>query len=946
MLLSLLTLLSQPAIAQTQPAGDLAEEADLHFSLAVEAYKKGDYRGALEHLLTSNRLAPNRNVVFNIASTYEKLGQYDNAFRNYHDYARMEPDPTLRQPALDAMERIASRVALVHVEAAPAGATVYVDRKDLGARGVTPLTLALPPGEHTLIIEAEGYGASSAKAQLVVGKQVDVRLELERILGTVELSGGPDGAEVRLGGAEGAVVGTLPGELRLPPGQHVLFISSPGYREARELVTVEANQSVPRIVELAVLTGTLVVDAVERGALIEIDGEPAGFTPSVLDVPVGEHNVRVSMPGFRAVEQQVTVVADSRASVEFRLRSQQELTAASRTAQRAEDAPASVSVISGEEIRAFGYQELYDALAGTRGIFNTNDLTYQYLGFRGFARPGDYGSRVLVTIDGHTMNDDQLGASYVGSDLLVDLADVEQVEVVRGPGSALYGTNAFFGVINLVTRQGDTALPNHVQLSADSGRSLRARAGTRVGDEHAGAWASVAMLTGQGQDYYFAEFFSPPDGDGQVLDADDTRAATVQGKAWVKDLSVQVYANGRDKRFATGAFETEPGDPQASSGDFRAFGELRYEPKLGDIGRLYLRATVDHYRYSGDFPYGTDGTLHDRWRGAWAGAEPRVVLTPIKGLDLTAGAEFRYNFMADLTGSILGDSYVDEQPTQLVASGYGVVEWYSLSWLRATLGGRYDYFTLGEVGGAFNPRAALVLQPTDDDVLKLLAGTAFRAPSPYELFYNDGDGGTQIKPDSLTPERVRTAEVEYNHRFTEVTSATSAVYFNQIFNLIDTDVVPNQEEVFRYVNTDAPVYTGGAELELRQDWRRGTMVAAQGSLQRTRVGSLASDERLTNSPWALVGLKGATPFVIPGTTISSRFRVGSPRLTTQDTETSWAYLWDITLTGALPSLPLSYALGVRNALDWKEEHPGGYDLVQDAVPQPGRSLFVSVRYTF
>ncbi len=70
---------------------------------------------------------------------------------------------------------------------------------------------------------------------------------------------------------------------------------------------------------------------------------------------------------------------------------------------------------------------------------------------------GGYGNRVLVLVDGQPMNDDWLGSSYVGYDARVGLEDVERIEVVRGPGSVLYGTNAFSGVINLVTRSRPSA---------------------------------------------------------------------------------------------------------------------------------------------------------------------------------------------------------------------------------------------------------------------------------------------------------------------------------------------------------------------------------------------------------------------------------------------------------------------------------------------------------
>jgi tetratricopeptide (TPR) repeat protein len=146
---------ADPAVAG--PVADLAEEADLHFRLGVDAYRRGDWSGALEHLLLSNRLAPNRNVVFNIARAYEQMGRYSEAFRHYVDYLALETDLERRASAEQALARIRPRVAVLRVESDPPGATIYVDRKELGPRGSTPRLLALDPGPHTVLLEAPGF---------------------------------------------------------------------------------------------------------------------------------------------------------------------------------------------------------------------------------------------------------------------------------------------------------------------------------------------------------------------------------------------------------------------------------------------------------------------------------------------------------------------------------------------------------------------------------------------------------------------------------------------------------------------------------------------------------------------------------------------------------------------------------------------------------------------
>lgn len=949
-----LALFSPSVYAQTLPNIDYAEEADLHFNLAIDDYREGDYEAALEHLLHSNRLAPNRNVVFNIARCYEKLGQFDQAYRHYADYVALETDPAMRVEAEAALNRISGQVALVRVESSPPGATVYVDRKDLGARGVTPLTLALPPGQRQLILELEGHKPNAVTAELAKGKKVEATGSLERILGTVVLEGGPPGADVHLEREDGERVGSSPGELRLPPGRHVLVITMPGYRPQREVVTVTADEVTRARVSMAVLSGALVVNAVEQGATIKVDDEVKGFTPAVIELPAGDHIVKVEAPGFRPFEERVRIEADGRATVDVSLRSVAEVTAASRTLRTTEEAPASVSVITREEIRAFGYQSVVEALSGQRGVYPTDDLSYSSIGVRGYARSGDYGNRVLVTMDGHTLNDDLLGGSYVGGGLVTDLHDLDRIELVRGPGSALYGSNAFLGVVNLVSAKESATQGPQVAVTGDGQRGARARARVGLGDDDRGAWLSASGQVAQGGDVYFPEYAAVVSADGIIRGADGSRGGTLHAKAWTGDLTVQAFYNSFNKQYPTGAFDTIPGDPEGRNLDQRAFAEVRYEPRLGDVGRLYARAYLDQYRYDGFYPYAESDeypayTLHDQWRGTWVGVEPRAVFDLGTLFQLTLGAEARRHLSATLTGEelIAGENeatYLTETPIQTVLSAYGVGELKLGRVLMVSVGGRYDYFTLAEVGGTFNPRLAIIAQPTENDVIKLLAGTAFRAPSAYELFYNDG-GITQDKAESLSPERVRTGELEYNHRFSDVITGTAAGYYNEIESLIDTRVVGLGEEgeVFEYTNTQGVVRSAGTEIELRRDWRQGMMLAGQTSLQRTRQGSLSAPQELTNSPTVLVGARAAAPFVIPGSTLATRARVESPRLTSAEERTEWALLWDLTLTGVVPSTGLSWGLGARNLLDWQQTHPGGLDLPVDAVPQAGRTYFATLR---
>ena len=138
------------------------------------------------------------------------------------------------------------------------------------------------------------------------------------------------------------------------------------------------------------------------------------------------------------------------------------ITGASKWTERATEAPSSVSVVTADEIKKYGYRTLAEILQGVRGLYVTYDRNYSYLGIRGF-NLGDYNSRVLILVDGHRLNNNLSDGGFIGQEFILDVDLIEQVEVIRGPGSILYGNNAFFGVINVVTRSGRSMRVNPVE---------------------------------------------------------------------------------------------------------------------------------------------------------------------------------------------------------------------------------------------------------------------------------------------------------------------------------------------------------------------------------------------------------------------------------------------------------------------------------------------------
>src|ERR1700683_2874075 len=136
--------------------------------------------------------------------------------------------------------------------------------------------------------------------------------------------------------------------------------------------------------------------------------------------------------------------------------------------QTLQDAPASVTVITAEDIRKYGYRTLGEALASVRGFYLSNNRSYETIGVRGFNLPADYSDHILVMVNGHNMADNIFDYNlFFGNDFPIDMNLIKQIEIIRGPASALYGSDAMFATIDVITKTPDQAGP--LAVTADAG---------------------------------------------------------------------------------------------------------------------------------------------------------------------------------------------------------------------------------------------------------------------------------------------------------------------------------------------------------------------------------------------------------------------------------------------------------------------------------------------
>ena len=140
--------------------------------------------------------------------------------------------------------------------------------------------------------------------------------------------------------------------------------------------------------------------------------------------------------------------------------------AASKYKQKTTEAPASVTIITSDEIKKQGYRTLADLLRNVPGLYVSYDRLYASLGVRGFNL--GVNDRVLLLINGHRINNSLSDGAFIGTEFILDVDLIDRVEVIRGPGSSLYGANAFFGVINVITRKGRDMAGHGAEASGDA----------------------------------------------------------------------------------------------------------------------------------------------------------------------------------------------------------------------------------------------------------------------------------------------------------------------------------------------------------------------------------------------------------------------------------------------------------------------------------------------
>jgi hemoglobin/transferrin/lactoferrin receptor protein len=571
---------------------------------------------------------------------------------------------------------------------------------------------------------------------------------------------------------------------------------------------------------------------------------------------------------------------------------------ANRYEQDAFKLPQSVSIISREEIEKENPQIVADLLRVLPGV-EVNDAGP----FR--TRPiirGMYGSRVLILVDGERLNDTR-ESTFSGAQLsLIDISQVERIEVIHGPGSILYGSDALGGVINIITKNPNHSQNGNFSLSGD----LNLKYSTI--DEQ-----RKARLELNGGNDRWTFLFG-----GNIRKANDYKSpsGTVVNSAIDKDDNLDFKGEYNLDKKQTLSLEGQrfraegigyPGTPNEFTPKFsfpyhnRDKFALRYEARNLTPHLLSLKSKIYYQKISKDFdsdlltPAGPGMNLNSFSRTLtdvkFFGASFQELFLTGKDQHLTWGMDYyremiegsRYlrTTITDTTSSVLYDkidTYSTVPENNLDVFGVYVNNEYSpLDKANLSMGLRYDYFntkikeTSDYVDYRQNPSTpfpsktqstsslnggiGLVYKLTDHLNLTANVASAFRVPNVVEkYFFGRASGSEFVIPNyDLSPEKSVNLDLGVKANFSKI-YASLTYFLNNYKDFIDLESTGDSIDagsenlpVWHYANvSDARIQGLEGEIETQID-PLGLYTFA--NLTYTRGDNLSSDQPIYVAPF-------------------------------------------------------------------------------------------------
>lgn len=658
------------------------------------------------------------------------------------------------------------------------------------------------------------------------------------------------------------------------------------------------------------------------------------------------------------------------------LREENYINIATKSRVEVSKAPSIVTVITAQEIENMGARKLTDVLRIIPGfdVFKSAFLGVERFGTRGLIISTE---KVKVLVDGHTLNWPSSGSPSTFFDDL-ELMNVKRIEVIRGPGSALYGANAFLAVIDIITKDVDDI--DAIEVRTGFGSYDTQDYNILYGKNHFGVdvvgYANFYNTNGYNgkldddsltNQPFFNRFSLAP---GRV---DDSRnKLSLNLKLTYEELEFKAkYMNKDTEPFASTLYTLT----DESSEEFNfAMAELGYKFNISDKLTMKPVAYYDQFDtvlknetlpdgfiipedLDGDgdierFPDGRTATPEGTIRVL--GSDLQFEYDVSENNNFIFGFDYRWERQVNLqfhanfdpvTGAALdgmedvSETNWNKEKIRQIWAVYLQDQWDITDKIGLTFGIRHDHYS--DFEGTTNPRIGFTWQFLDNATLKLLYGQAFRPPSFTEL-YTINNFSVLGNPD-LAPETIRTYEAGLAYKFTEHLSANVNYFYNVVRGEINFATKENPGDPLVYENLrDANIQ--GVELEIRANFGENNYAFANYTyLDSEDDGDPIADNTkhkgnvgVNYEIWKYLNAN------VHAFITDDRARSKDD---TRDDNPGFALL-DLTLTLKEFFKTMKIKGSISNLLDKDYSDFAPANTIPSDIPRPGRTFFIEVGYGF
>lgn len=653
----------------------------------------------------------------------------------------------------------------------------------------------------------------------------------------------------------------------------------------------------------------------------------------------------------------------------------------------------SISVVTEEQIKTMGATTLSEVIETIPGIHTSVDALSQVPVYTVRGIGNESNSQILMLMDGTRINTPLHASMDFGPDL--PLAAIKRIEVIRGPGSAVYGADAFAGVINIITKKAPDIKGFQTGVRAGNWNT---QSGWGQYGNYWNGWDFAANIQYQGTD-----------GDsGRIIQADNqsqidkllgTQASHAPGAMNTQLKSINSHFNLRRKYWDIGFWANNtltsgtragPGgtlDPNGNANGDQYLGDIRFSTEdwfdnwefQSHLSYLNsdVRANIHTFPANAKLPIGSDGDIDFNSTNFttfldgtidkldYSQQIPSIELTSIfTGIDdhqLRFSTIFRYeDVFVDRHLTNYGRGTIDGNapPTTVdgtlkdvtgtefsflknthrtIWSGVLQDEWQIANDWLLTSGVRFDHYS--DFGNTVNPRLALVWDINRQLTGKLMYGRAFRAPNFYELSLQNNPSLTRNF--SLRPETINTGELAFDYRPSSSLRTALNLYYYRLEDLI---APAPTGATLQYKNTGGQ---DGYGTEFEWNWQFSEQWNIFGNYAWQHSRNLSTDKRVTGIPQHQLYIAAIWHF-LPKWQFQTQLKwIGARSRDPSDTKPLNDYQTvDFTLRSSRLWEHVNFAASLRNAFDNNNFEPARLQGYPSNFPLPGRSFYLETSVDF